>query len=252
MSRWAPMLSAVVLFAAVAACAGSDGPARLDVAAASDLSLVFPSLEQAVERQCAVEIVVTYGSSGQLAAQIEAGAPFHLFLSANAQYVERLVERGLVEPGDAEPYAVGRLAIVTRSGLPPVRTLAELASRADVARVAIANPEHAPYGAAAVEALAAAGVLEALQGRLVYGENVRQALEYVERGEADAGLVAASLLGPGSTAPLVPSDLHMPIVQVGAALRRERREEARCVLDAIRTEEVQRFLRRYGFEEAPP
>ncbi len=237
--------------AVATACSGSGQAERLDVAAAADLSLVLPRLLPELEERCGSEIVVTYGSSGQLASQIEAGAPFDLFLSAHARYVDALVERGLVDPADAKPYAVGRLAIVTRSGLVPVRTVAELAERSDLARIAVANPEHAPYGAAAVEALDAAGVLGEVRERLVYGENVRQALEYVEQGEADAGVVAASLLGEGSTAPLVPAELHQAILQVGAVLRGPARERARCVLDAMRTEGVQELLRRYGFEEAP-
>jgi len=242
----------LLLLWASAGCSGTNGPLRLDVAAAADLARALPALAPQLEQNCGVKLVITFGSSGQLAQQIEAGAPFAVFFSAQERYVDPLVKAGRTVPDGVRLYALGRLAIVTREGLPPVRSLAELAQRDDLRRISIANPAHAPYGEAALQALESAGVVEAVRPRLVYGENVRQAYEYVERGDADAGIVAAPLLERLDDAVLVPSELHQPIRQTAAVLRGEHEDAGRCVVHEVLTPAGQALLQSFGFEPVSP
>jgi len=214
--------------AAAAACGGADRGARpgrqVRVAAASDLSVALGELTARLTAVRGIEAAVSYGSSGVLFSQLSNGAPFDVFLSADEDYPRRLVERGLTAGGPFA-YGVGRLVIwtsdpskvdVQRRGL---RSLADAAVR----HVAIANPQHAPYGRAAVAALRAAGVYDAVEPRLVYGENVAQALQFVQSGSADAGLVALALaLAPGArdqgTWVEVPAPDYPPLRQAGVIM----------------------------------
>jgi molybdate transport system substrate-binding protein len=243
---------------ALVACGGradapAAGPAQaVTVAAAADLRRALTAMQPELERACAARLTFVYGSSGQLKEQILAGAGYHLFLSADVDYVQELVRAGRLEAEGAGPYAVGRLALAWRRGLPPLQGVEDLA-RADVTHIAIANPAHAPYGRAAQQALTAAGLWERLQPRLVLGENIRQATDYVQGGNADAGLVALALVIDTETPyVLVPASLHRPIVQAGGVLRGSGREEtARCLLAALRAPAGQEALARFGFEPVP-
>ncbi len=230
----------------------AEQPRAVTVAAASDLRRALTALQPELERACSARLTLVYGSSGQLKEQILAGARYHLFLSADVEYVQELVRAGRLEGEGAGPYAVGRLALAWRRGLPPLRGVEDLA-RADVTHIAIANPAHAPYGRAAQQALTAAGLWERLQPRLVLGENIRQATDYVQGGNADAGLVALALVIDTDTPyTLVPASLHRPIVQAGGVLRGSGKEDAaRCLLAALRAPAGQEALARFGFEPVP-
>ena len=192
------------------------------VAAASDLAAVLPSLVKSYRKgRPDVEFVLTFGSSGQLAEQIKGGAPFALFLSANEGYVKGLVEAGEVRPGSARPYAVGSLVVITAKGMKaPLKDLNDLA-RPEYHRIAIANPETAPYGAAARQALRKAGLWKRLRMNLAFAESVRQVLQFVETGNADAGLVGKASADPELLQVLdVPPGHHDPIVQwLGASAK---------------------------------
>lgn len=197
------VLNLRVLLSALIAAAGiqlaAQGPL---VAAASDLAPILSSYPDAR---------FTFGSSGQLARQIENGAPYELFLSANRAYAEQLIVAGKAKAEDLRPYATGRLAIWSKSGR--YKRLEDLLDPA-VRHIAIANPSHAPYGQAARQALEKAGLWNRLQPKLVYAESVRQTLQFAESGNADVTLTAWSLVH-GRSGVLVPGDLYAPLTQFG-------------------------------------
>src|SRR5258705_7376206 len=169
---------------------------EIRVAAAADLKFALDELGTQYEKEARKKVAVIYGSSGNFFAQIQNGAPFDLFLSADIEYPRKLEAAGLAEPGTVYEYAVGRIVI----WMPPDARadLARLGWRAllqpGVERIAIANPEHAPYGRAAVAALRKAGVYEQVRKRLVYGVIISQAAQFVSAGGGAAGIVT-SLLG---------------------------------------------------------
>lgn len=224
----------------------------ITVAAASDLRRALTAAQPAIEQACGTRLTFVFGSSGQLKEQILAGAPYHLFLSADTAFVEELVRAGRIVEDGSRTYAVGRLALTWRRGLPPMAGVAEL-TRADIRRVAIANPSHAPYGRAAREAMLGAGVWDGVQGRLVLGENIRQATDYVEQGNADAGIVALALvIDTGADYDVIPASAHQPIVQGGGVVRGSGGEAtARCALHYLLDRSGQEILGRFGFEPVP-
>lgn len=242
--------------AAPGAAGGGDAhPREVRIAAASDLKFALDEIVALVaQARPEIAVTTTYGSSGTFLSQIRNGAPFDLYLSADLAYPQELVDQGLAAEEDLFPYAVGRLVLWAGDAgrLDPEGGLAALAAP-DVRRVAIANPEHAPYGVAAVEALRSAGVLDEVEPKLVLGENVAQAAEFVQSGNADAGIVALSLVrsdplrGAGSWAE-VPLDAYPRLDQGGAVLGSARDPEAaRVVRDAMLGPEGTAILERYGF-----
>jgi len=234
------------------AAVGEGTSPRLTIAAAADLRFALEALRPAIEAHCDTVITTTYGSSGQLARQLTAGAPFDLFLSADTTYVEEVLRAGRAAPASAAVYGRGRLAVITRAGVPLPATFAELGDGA-FGTISIANPAHAPYGRAAREALRSAGILDRVEGRLVQGENVRQAVEYVDNGSADAGIVALALvIDRGADRYLmVDAALHAPITQAGVVTRGTGAERtARCALQYLLSEDGQNALSTFGFEPA--
>ena len=165
------------------------------MAAASDLKFAMDELVGAFGKSHPdIEVTMTYGSSGNFFSQISNGAPFDLFFSADVDYPRRLAEAGLGPKDGVFLYAVGRIVVwvPAASRIPVERGIQVLASP-DVRKIAIANPRHAPYGRAAEAALRAAGVYEAVKGKLVLGENVAQTAQFVQSGAADAGIIALAL-----------------------------------------------------------
>jgi len=244
-------VAALVAFAP-AGCSGTP-PTELVVSAASDLTGAMHELSASFTDDTGVKLVFNFGSSGQLAQQIEQGAPVDLFFSANRGYVDELVAAGLVDPADANPYARGRLVVWTRDDGPtPVSRLSDLAD-ARFKRVAIANPDHAPYGVAAREALQAAGVWTAVESKVVPAENVLQALQYAESGNADAAIVAASVaVGAGGNARPVPDRTFTELIQTSAVTKTSAHaDEARRFVAYVRGAEGQAILATYGFGPRP-
>jgi len=239
-------------------------PARADevsVAAASDLSFAFKEVAVGFEKQTGHTLRVSTGSSGNFFAQIRSGAPFGVFFSADAEYPRTLEKEGLTQPDSLYIYAVGRIVIWAAPGK---LDLKKDGMRAlldpSVGKIAIANPRHAPYGRAAVAALKHFGIYEQVESRLVFGENVSQAAQFVESGNAQAGIIALSL----ASAPqmkdrgeqwLIPEDAHSKLEQAAVILRAARSPKAaRALLDYLRGPEGQAILKRYGFQlpEAKP
>ena len=245
----------VLLVGLVAAgCGPHDGKASrrpvLRVAAASDLQETLPDL---IERfgavEPGVEVVPVVGASGVLARQIEGGAPFDVFLSANRDYVERLAAAKLIDQATIRPYAIGTLALVVGPTMKlPVAGLADLA-RPDVKVVAIADPDVAPYGAAARQALRKAGLWESLGPKLAVAGTVRQALQYVETGNAEVGLVSRATAG-ASRVHVIEIDpaTYDPIVQVlGVVSRTSHRTAAEAFAGFMQGETGRAVLRSHGF-----
>jgi molybdate transport system substrate-binding protein len=225
----------------------------LRVAAASDLQGVLPTLTDRFTAATGVKATPIIGASGQLAQQIRQGAPFDVFLSANMNFVRDLAGDGLIESDTVRAYAQGRLVlVVNRASGVTAEGLAALA-RPEIKRIAIANPDFAPYGRAARQALEKAGLWEELKLKVVQAETVRQALQYVQTGNAEVGLVAHSV---ASVAEVRPSDidpaLYEPILQgLGVVARSSHGDSARQFARFLLGGEGQKILASYGFDPPP-
>lgn len=188
-------LTAVVF---LTAC-GASAPPPLTVAAAANLETVLPRLAQDFEAQTGITTTVSFGATRSLGQQIENGAPFDLFLSADAAEIDRLIEQGRISPASRKIYAQGVLALWSPSG-----KHASLADLQDAQLIAMAQPDFAPYGQAAKQALQAANLWETIEPKIVYAQNVRMARQFAQSGNADAALIALSLTQklPGRTTPI--------------------------------------------------
>ena len=235
-------------------CAGTAAAQTLTVAAASDLQSALPAIVSAFERETGRKVTLTFGSSGNFFAQIQNGAPFDVFLSADIDYPRRLESSGLGERGSLYEYARGRIVLWTRSdsGIDVSRGLQSLTQNT-VRRISIANPDHAPYGRAAVAALRAERVYGAVREKLVMGENISQAAQFVQSGSADVGIIALSLaLSPALKASgshvQVPESLYSPIQQAAIVLASSRQKAiARQFVEMLKTPPIERILQSYGF-----
>lgn len=250
------------LFAALIVCAaallagcrsetsgGSRQQKTLIVSAASDLTPAFQEIGRLFEQETGTKVTFNFGSTGHLAQQIEQGAPVDLFAAANVSFVEGLEKKNLVIPDTRALYAQGRLTLWTREDSPVKPERVEDLARPEFGKVAIANPEHAPYGAAAREALQTAGVWEAVSQKLVFGENISQTLQYAESGNVDAAVVALSLSTQSKGRwVLIPAELHKPLNQALAVIRGSKNEqEARRFAAFVNSEQGRAVMRKYGF-----
>lgn len=241
----------IALLALVASHAQAQG---LTVAAASDLQSVLPQIAAQFEKQSGQPVRVTFGSSGNFFAQIQNGAPFDVYLSADIDYPRQLERAGLAEPGSLYQYATGEIVLwsLKRGGPGLTSGLQGLLDPA-VRRIAIANPEHAPYGRAAVAALRSAGIYDRVQQKLVLGENISQAAQFVQSGNADVGIIARSIsLAPGlaeiGNVAVIPANTYPPIDQAAVVIRASRNKEAaRQFLAFIKTPPIVSLLQQFGF-----
>lgn len=225
------------------------------VAAAADLQFALEEVARRFQAETGQAVRVSFGSSGNITRQIEQGSPVEMFLSADEGFVFRLAEAGLTRDR-GELYAVGRIALFTPPGS-PLRTEAgmdgirEALNAGRITRFAIANPEHAPYGRAAEQALRAAGLWDRIQPRLVLGENVSQAAQFALAGGSQGGIVAYSLvLAPGmrdrGTHVLLPDSLHQPLRQ-RMVLTRRAAPAAERLYDYMQEPAAREVMQRYGF-----
>lgn len=232
--------------------AAEEPPLR--VAAASDLVAALGDIGKLFTRQTAIVTVFSFGSSGQLSKQIVSGAPFDLFASANASFVDAAVASGACQRETKQKYALGRLALYTGERVTAMKKLADL-SDARFVKIAIANPEHAPYGKAAVEALKRVGIYEQVKSRLVFGENVQQALQFARSGNAEAALVALALTKSieGHAIAIEPN-LHEPIEQtlVVCGKDEKRTQMAKQFVNFLNAKSGQDILQKYGFALPEP
>lgn len=221
---------------------------ELVVAAAADLVFAFRELVPAFERSHRATVTLTLGSTGQLARQIEHGAPFDVFFAANMSFIEALREKGHVRPESVEPYAQGLIVLATHQKRPPLARLEDLTQNT-VTRVAIANPGHAPYGVAAKEALEKAGLWERVGPKLVYGENISQALQFLRTENVDAAILALSVAQvPEIRSNLIDRALYRPIVQgVAVTIRAREPDVARAFIRFVNGPEGRSIMKRFGF-----
>jgi len=220
----------------------------LTVAAASDLTPAFEELGREFEKTNKTKVVFVFGSTGMLTRQIENGAPFDVFAAANVSYVDELDQKGLIMPDSRAIYARGRITLWTPndSNL-RLQGVADLA-RPEVQRIAIANPDHAPYGLAAKQALQSAGVWDRVQPKLVYGDNIRQTLQYAQTGNVEVAIVALSLsVQSNGRWTLIPEELHQPIDQGLAILKSTKNEPAaRAFAAFVSSPQGKSIMKKYG------
>lgn len=229
--------------------APSQETITLTVSGAADLTPAFQEIGAAFEAETGTKVIFNFGSTGQLAEQIRQGAAVDVFAAANITFVDELEAEGLIIPETKALYAQGRITIwVTQDSPLTLETLADLTDPA-IERIAIANPEHAPYGKAAQEALMSVGVWGEVEDRLLLGENVAQTLSYAQTGEVDAAIVALSLSIPSDGRwVLIPGELHTPLNQALAVIASTEHEtEARAFADYVNSEAGRTIMRRYGF-----
>jgi molybdate transport system substrate-binding protein len=226
---------------------------KVRVAAASDLQHALPILAAAFRHDHEIEVVPTFGASGQLAEQIMQGAPFDVFLSANREFVDRLAKEGTVKPDSLKPYTRGELVLaVNKLWGVKIESIQDL-TKAEVHKIAIANPETAPYGMAAKQALERAGLWDTLKPKIVPAESVRQALQFVQSGNAEVGFVGRSIADvPEAVVVSLPLDSCDPIIQfLGIIARSEHPDEARQFVEFVLSEVGQGILRDLGFRRVP-
>lgn len=256
---------AAVLLAVI--CAGSPLLAQetLTVAAAADLQpllqdtvAAYEAFKRNRELVSGKEIALVFGSSGNLATQIENGAPYDVFFSADSGFARRLISRGRAIPESFYVYAIGKLAIWVPAGshLDVEQLGAKVILDPTIRKIAIANPQHAPYGRAAVEAMKNLGIYEQVESKLVLGENVSQAVQFVTSGNAQVGIVALSLvLGPEMKAGhrwVVPQKAYTPLLQAVVIVSGTKHPEAaKAFVDYFLRQRDPDFLPRYGFDLPP-
>ncbi len=248
--RWRRGLGLVALLVGVAW--SEVHAAVVHVAVAANFSVPMRLIAQDFERATGHSLVLSFGSSGGFFAQIRHGAPFHVLLAADEEIPRRLAQAGLAVASTRFTYAVGRLALWSRTpGL--VDGQGQVLRDGRFARLAVANPKLAPYGAAAMQTLAALGVAAQVQPKLVFGESVAQAHHFVASGNAELGFVALSQLGPAGTLPIgsvwiVPQSLHAPIRQDAVLLMRGQGDAAASALLAhLRSESALRVMKAFGY-----
>jgi molybdate transport system substrate-binding protein len=237
----------LVVAGTLAGCSSKPSAKTVHVAAASDLTRAFDELGKAFQAKTGIEPVIDFSSSGLLAKQIEQGAPYTLFASASKGYVDQVVAAGRCDAATVYQYSRGRLVVWTKGPAP--HQLSELTD-ARYRRIAIANPDHAPYGKAAKQALESAGLYAQLEGKLVPAERVQAAFTYAKEGSTDAAIVAMSLAVVDTSGGYLPVDpsLHQPLDQALVVCGKgEETASARQLAAFIGSTEGREILTRYGF-----
>lgn len=244
------MRSSVVLALVLTiGCSSRSSDKTVRVAAASDLTRAFGELGKEFKARTGITPEFTFGSSGLLAKQIEQGAPYFLYASANKAFAEQVVKAGRCDAATARLYARGRVVVWTAGGKPAPVTLEDLA-KPEFKRIAIANPEHAPYGVAAKQALEKVGVWSKIADRIVLAENVQATMLYAKNGDADAAVVALSLavVTDGGAFLKIDPALHEPLdQQLVVCGNGKEADAARQFADFLSSREGREVMTRYGF-----
>jgi molybdate transport system substrate-binding protein len=224
------------------------------VAAAADLQFAMNDVAGRYEKESGKKVEVSYGSSGNFRTQIENGAPFDLFFSADVQYPQMLISTGLADGDTLYIYAHGRLVVWAPAGANLDLAQRGLAALKDpkITKIAIANPEHAPYGRAAVAALQKADLYDDVKSKLVYGENISQAAQFAASGSAQVGILALSLTYAdsmkGGERWEVPENLYPPLEQAAVVISASKNKDAaKSFLDYVKGAEGRDVLAKYGF-----
>lgn len=250
------LLKNVLLFLLLVALAGVPIQAEeITVAAAADLNYAMKDLAAQFQQKTGNKVALSFGASGNIYSQIQSGAPYDLFFSADAEYPKRLGDAGKIDKASVRTYALGHLVlwIPNSSQLDLHKLKMDLLLQPSVQKIAIANPEHAPYGRAAVAALQHFQLKGLVSGKFVLGENVSQAAQFVQSGNAQAGLIAESLaLSPpmksGGRFWEVPPDSYPEIQQAaGVVSCSKHKQAAQAFIDFVTSAEGAKILQRYGF-----
>ena len=232
-------------------CSSKNSKTGITVSAAANLIPAFDEIGQAFEADTGIAVTYNFGSSGKLAQQIGQGAPVDVFAAANVDYVTQLAEKGLIDPATVKNYARGRLVLWSRTqSLLPDAVTDLTDSR--YKRVAIANPEHAPYGIVARTVLENAGVWQALQPKLVFGNDVRQTLTYAQSGDVSVAMVPLSLVVHLDEGKYIPVDasLHPPINQaLGIIADTPHHDTAEKFVAFVLSPKGQAIFQKYGYEK---
>ncbi len=244
MSRTRVVVPLVLALALQVACSRKKGVIR--VAAASDLAIAFKEVEATFEKKSGKQVDIILGSSGQFAQKIGEQAPYDVFFSANVSFVDDVIKSGDCDGGSKALYGRGRIVLWSRDQ--PPASLAELP--ATTGKIAIANPDHAPYGRAAKQAMEAAGVWEQVKDRVVYGSNIQQTMQLAQTGNAALAFVALALAlgddGGGYTE--VDEAMHKPLDQALVVCRHGRAEAGGREFAAfVMSPEGREIMKRYGF-----
>ncbi|MBZ5594991.1 MAG: molybdate ABC transporter substrate-binding protein [Acidobacteriia bacterium] len=244
----------LLLFVLAAAGCGehrnAPNRAELNVATAANLTKVFAELGQDFERETGIHLTFSFGATTQLAQQIEHGAPFDVFAAADTEHIDELARKGLILASTRAIYARGKLVLWVPEDRVPVERIEDLA-RPGVTHIAIANPQLAPYGRAAVESLHALHLWEAVQPKIVYGQNISATTQYADTGNADAAFTALALVNDKTRGHkiVVPENLHTPIDQAIAVVRSTSKpDQARKFVEFITGAPAREVFRRYGYE----
>jgi molybdate transport system substrate-binding protein len=229
---------------------------QITIAAAANLNFAFREIATEYEKTNSNQVRLTFGSSGNFYAQIQNGAPFDLFFSADIEYPKKLEEAGLTVPGSLYQYAVGRIVLWTghESRIDVTKGM-EALREPTLKKVAIANPKHAPYGRAAVAAMEHFKVYDQVKDKLVLGENISQAAQFIESGACDIGIIALSLavtpaMKSKGTYWEIPVGAHLPLEQAVVILKSSKqRESAEQFLAFVKGERGREIMQRHGFTQ---
>lgn len=242
----------LVLLTLISGCnneSTDDVKEELTIAAASDLTIAFTEVGKLFEEETNSKITFSFGSTGQLADQIENGAPFDVFAAANVKFVDRLQDKDLIIPETKTTYAFGRIGVTTLIDSSLKVELLEDLLKPEVKKIAIANPDHAPYGLAAKQALERAGIWDQIEEKLVYGKNISDTLTFIETGNVEAGIIALSLYKEDEVRfHLIEDALHAPLEQSIAVINRTSHEElAKQFIDFIKGPIGKPIMESFGF-----
>jgi molybdate transport system substrate-binding protein len=227
---------------------------QLKIAAASDLTLALEKVGAAFKKQTGIQLRVSYGSSGRFFSEIRNGAPFDVFLSADREYPDTLESIGKTDQGTTV-YARGRLVvwIATRTALDPSSNNLDVLTSSRISKIAIANPDHAPYGRAAVAAMSHFKIYDQVKSKLVQSESVSQAAQVAESGNVEAAMIPMALalseiLKKTGHYAIVPLESYPPLLQSAVVLRSsQNKQEAHRFVEFLRSATAQKILLEYGF-----
>ncbi|MBA3392350.1 MAG: molybdate ABC transporter substrate-binding protein [Deltaproteobacteria bacterium] len=234
-------------------CSKTSGERVVRIGAASDLAKAFTELGKEFETRTGIRPEFTFGSSGLLSKQIAQGAPYFLFAAANKAFVDKVIEAGVCDGKTARTYGRGRVVVWTAGGTPAPKQLSEL-TEPRFKRIALANPDHAPYGVAGKQALEKSGLWAQLESRIVLAENVQATMLYARDGNADAAIVALSLAVVSDGGAYLPIDqfLHDPLdQQLVVCGKGAEADAARKFAELVASAEGRELMTRYGFVVPP-
>lgn len=223
---------------------------EITVAAAADLVVAFKEIAVMYEKENDCKVNLIFSSSGTAKEQIINGAPYDVYASANVKFVDELIEKNMVIPNTKELYGIGRIGVAISVDSKLKITSANDLLKNDFKKIAIANPDHAPYGLAAKEALISLGLWDKLKDKLVYGKDIQDTLSLIKTGNADAGFIALSVVNKKDVEFLLIDDkMHKPLEQAIAVIKGTKNEaDARKFIKYVNGVKGREIMKKYGFK----